>query len=110
MCSTHTSRKQQFGTEHLLGKRVYAYADKFPLCRSIEGYPCISFYGATVLVHRLVDGLTNGPIPKGWDVHHKDEDRTNYHWTNLQRMPHEEHAALHHRKPEGRHGTPRWDK
>lgn len=106
-CSTHSSRLQQFGGFERLGRKAYWYTKKYNLCRPVEGYPCITFFGKIVLVHRLMDALTNGPIPKGWDVHHKDEDRTNFHWDNLERIPHEEHTRLH---SEGRYGTAKFDK
>src|ERR1700744_1898843 len=34
-------------------------------------------------------------IPKGWDVHHKDENTLNNHISNLEILPLQEHRALH---------------
>jgi HNH endonuclease len=36
-----------------------------------------------------------GPVPKGWVIHHKDEDKTNNKIGNLQCVSRAEHARLH---------------
>ena len=45
--------------------------------------------------HRVVWKRAHGPIPKGYDVHHKDEDKTNNDLTNLELLPKTEHGHLH---------------
>jgi hypothetical protein len=91
-CSTHVRKESRWSTRKpghppiLIGS---SWIEK------TTGYRLIMVAGKRVYVHRLVDAITNGPIPKGWDVHHNDEIKLNNHWTNLQRMPKAEHAALH---------------
>ena len=65
-------------------------------CISKAGYVIIRFFGKHVKVHRLVDVITNGPLPAGYIVHHKDGNKLNNHWDNLQRIKsQQEHLALH---------------
>jgi hypothetical protein len=47
------------------------------------------------LLHRDVWEFYNGPIPKGWHVHHKDGDPSNNDISNLECLPPHEHAAEH---------------
>lgn len=47
-------------------------------------------------LHRTVYIYHKGPIPKGFAVHHIDEDRSNNHITNLTLMRAGEHTAHHH--------------
>lgn len=57
------------------------------------------YYGRTddrrTLLHRDVWELHNGPIPRGWDIHHKDGDRANNDITNLELLPKAEHTRLY---------------
>lgn len=59
----------------------------------------IGYYALTtddrIYLHRYVWTFYNGPIPKGWDVHHMDEDKSNCEINNLQCLPKSEHAGLH---------------
>lgn len=50
----------------------------------------------TVPIHRLVFEAVNGPIPEGFDVHHKDGNPQNNEPSNLVLLSHEEHLSLHH--------------
>lgn len=45
--------------------------------------------------HILVWEQLNGPLPKGWVVHHKDGNGHNNDISNLQAMSRGEHTALH---------------
>ena len=53
-------------------------------------------------LHRAVWEFYNGEIPKGYVVHHKDENKANNNISNLQLMTKIEHKKLHNeiRKPE----------
>jgi len=44
--------------------------------------------------HRSYSELLNGPVPKGWDVHHDNDVKLDNRAENLVRMPHGDHAAL----------------
>ena len=52
--------------------------------------------GARTLLHRDIWEFHNGPIPYGWDVHHKVEDRTHNDPSNLECLPKSDHTRLHH--------------
>ena len=45
--------------------------------------------------HRVIYEQFFGPIPAGWVVHHKDEDKSNNDPSNLEAMPRKEHQRLH---------------
>ena len=45
--------------------------------------------------HRVIYERHFGPIPKGWVVHHKDEDKGNNDPSNLEAMSKPDHQRLH---------------
>lgn len=47
------------------------------------------------MLHRAVYVAAYGPIPKGYDVHHKDEDKTNNAPSNLEALTRAEHLKRH---------------
>jgi hypothetical protein len=49
------------------------------------------------LLHRLIFEEVHGPIPKGCDIHHIDEDKLNNRIENLELKEHRLHVG-HHRK------------
>jgi len=57
----------------------------------------IGYYGCTnnnrTYLHRVVWESVNGKIPKNYDVHHIDNDRTNNHIDNLELISKSEHAS-----------------
>lgn len=64
-------------------------------------------------LHRIIWEIHNGPIPKGYDVHHKDGNKLNNAITNLECLSHSAHLSMHmkenaekvhawHKSPEGR--------
>lgn len=101
LCICCAGQRQRTGTAFKY-KKTYPSMHKNPVWYTTQGYVETQFADVQVLVHRLVDSLTNGPLPKGFEIHHKDEIKTNNHWTNLQRMSESDHARLH--------ATKRWDK
>lgn len=48
-----------------------------------------------VFEHVYVEEQANGPLPAGWEVHHKDENPQNNDPSNLERMTKEEHQKIH---------------
>ena len=58
------------------------------------------YYGRTngkrTLLHRDMWEARRGPIPEGFDIHHRDEDRTNNRLDNFQLLSNAEHTRLHH--------------
>lgn len=52
-------------------------------------------YGDRQLMHRDVWEYHNGPIPEGWDVHHKDENKANNDISNFECLPKAEHTRLY---------------
>lgn len=47
------------------------------------------------LMHRYVWEKEVGVIPPGWDIHHKDETKTNNELSNLECLPKSEHTRLY---------------
>lgn len=57
------------------------------------------YYGCTTgdrhLLHRRVWEDANGPIPDGWDIHHRDENKTNNALDNFECLPKAEHTRMY---------------
>ena len=49
-------------------------------------------------LHRAIWRFYNGDIPKGYQVHHKDENKDNNDISNLELLSASEHAKLHSRR------------
>lgn len=60
-----------------------------------KGYPLVWVDGKSVKLHVLVWERANGPKPKGYEIHHRDEDKTNYDLTNLVLLSPVEHQRTH---------------
>lgn len=60
-----------------------------------KGYPCIWLNGKTKKVHVLVWEERYGNKPKGYDVHHKDFDKSNYDINNLELLTNSVHFRIH---------------
>jgi hypothetical protein len=50
--------------------------------------------------HRFVWEQHNGPVPDGYVVHHRNEDKSDNRIDNLELMLRSEHTRLHHRDTE----------
>lgn len=48
--------------------------------------------------HRWVWEQANGPIPQGYEIHHRNEDRTDNRLENLELVTLAEHRRRHHRR------------
>src|SRR3990167_6163899 len=58
-------------------------------------YKCGDHFRATIPLHRAVYEAVFGPIPKGMDVHHKDENPANNEPGNLELLPRGRHISRH---------------
>lgn len=59
---------------------------------NIRGY---MYNNTNGVLHRKVWECYNGPIPEGYDIHHKDGDKSNNNIDNLELLSHSEHAKHH---------------
>lgn len=60
-----------------------------------EGYRRIWHGGRYRMEHDVVWEVANGPIPDGYEVHHRDENPINNDLGNLQLLTRLEHKRLH---------------
>lgn len=58
-------------------------------------YPAIFLNGHNVHVHRLEWMKYNGQIPDGYIIHHKDENKLNWHIDNLEILKRSDHILKH---------------
>ena len=58
-------------------------------------YKSTKVKGRRISVHRLVWEKAHGPIPKGYEIHHKDGNGNNNDLSNLELLTCSEHKALH---------------
>ena len=58
-------------------------------------YPAIFLNGKNVHVHRLEWEKHNGEIPKGYIIHHKDENKYNWSIENLEMIKRSDHVIKH---------------
>ena len=58
-------------------------------------YPAVFFNGRNQHIHRLQWVKHYGLIPRGWVVHHKDENKLNWDINNLELISRSEHIKRH---------------
>lgn len=58
-------------------------------------YPAIWLNGTNCHIHRLVWEKHNGEIPKGYVIHHKDENKMNWDLDNLELLNRSKHIREH---------------
>ena len=58
-------------------------------------YPAIWLNGTNCHIHRLVWEKQNGEIPKGYVIHHKDENKMNWNLDNLELLNRSKHIQEH---------------
>lgn len=62
---------------------------------SNTGYPTIWINGKNNLLHRYVWEKHHGKIPKGYQIHHIDGDKSNYELSNLEIIKIGDHQRIH---------------
>ena len=62
---------------------------------SSAGYPTIFVNGKNVLLHRYVWEKHHGKIPNGYEIHHKNKNRLDYSFENLELVSTKEHHKQH---------------
>ncbi len=60
-----------------------------------KGYACICVAGKDVKLHRYIWEQKNGAIPKGYQLHHIDGNKKNYHIENLLLVTQSDHLKIH---------------
>jgi hypothetical protein len=73
-----------------------------------QGYWASPAPKPTLYLHRVIWEEANGPIPPGFDIHHKDQDPNNNALENLERVARPEHMPkYHHGRIQEGHPMPR---
>jgi len=67
----------------------------WPVRYDIDGYAYVSINKKNFFCHVLVWEAENGPKPKGYDVHHIDEDKANFKLDNLELLSRRDHKRTH---------------
>jgi len=65
------------------------------ITQSKDQYPCIAEGKGHKMVHVLVWEREHGPKPPGYDIHHKDFDKTNWVHDNLELLTKSDHKRVH---------------
>lgn len=60
-----------------------------------KGYPLIYINGKEIKLHVYIWEKANGSKPTKHDIHHKDEDKSNYNLENLELVTYSEHRRIH---------------
>jgi len=69
--------------------------DGFSVWTEPKGYKAIWINGKSIKAHIYVWEKHNGPKPKGYDIHHIDEDKANYSIDNLELLSKSDHQKVH---------------
>lgn len=69
----------------------------FPIWYDQKGYACIHLAGKDIKLHRYIWEKVHGPIPKGYQLHHIDENKSSYHIENLVLVTQSDHLKIHSR-------------
>lgn len=78
----------------IAAERVY-YDGYLVNFSSSTGYPTIWNGERNILLHRYVWEKYKGKVPKGYQVHHKDENKHNYDIENLELLKISDHHRKH---------------
>lgn len=76
-------------TEQLFNGKIYSLSGKY-------------FARGGKRLHRVVWEFHNGPIAKGLEIHHRDDNRANNQIENLELLPASLHRSMHAQRPESK--------
>ena len=60
-----------------------------------KGYACICLGGKDIKLHRYIWEKQNGVISKGFQLHHKDYNKSNWRLDNLELVTQSDHLKIH---------------
>ena len=92
-CVYKAFKKRGFTLRGVNFRPFFIYDDKKFTLRN-NGYYSLTTNQRT-LMHRYVWEKENGKIPKGWDIHHKNENKADNRIENLECLPKSEHTRLY---------------
>jgi len=69
--------------------------DGFGIWYDKKGYPIIWINNKSIKLHVYIWEKENGEKPKGYDIHHMDEDKGNYNLDNLELLSYSDHKKIH---------------
>ena len=68
---------------------------EFGIWHDKKGYAQIYINGKDTKLHVYIWEKENGPKPKGYEIHHKDLDKSNYDISNLELLKLSDHRRIH---------------
>jgi hypothetical protein len=71
------------------------YYEKYKIWYDKKGYAVIWINGKSIKLHVYIWEKSNGEKPKGYDIHHKDFNKSNYILSNLELLTLSDHRRLH---------------
>jgi len=75
-------------------EREFQMYDNIKFTLRNNGY-FASMVGSREYIHRYKWIKEVGQIPEGWDIHHKDEDKSNNETSNFECLPKSDHTKKH---------------
>jgi hypothetical protein len=63
--------------------------------KNSQGYTVVNIGNRLVRLHRLIWEIHNGPIPHGYQIHHRNGNKQDNRLSNLQCVSRREHDELH---------------
>ena len=60
-----------------------------------KGHPCIWVDNKSIKIHILIWERANGEKPKGFNIHHKDNNKGNFTLENLEILSESDHKRIH---------------
>ena len=77
----------------------YIIVDGIKFYKTVAGYYFGQINNKPIRLHRYIWSKYNGDIPKGYDIHHKDHDKTNNSIDNLEILSRHKHHSSHMKEP-----------